>query len=84
MNYDYVVKCWDAINRTVSKKIEDAIKLYIKHEKINEIYNNETEVLKVPNIENIISVITNYVDKNISDHNKTYFNARLAQKKRID
>ena len=33
LKFDYVVKCWECINRTISKKIEDAIKIYAKYNK---------------------------------------------------
>ena len=49
-------------NRTVSKNIEDVIKLYTKHQKINSTYN-ETKVIEVSNIDNVIRVIDSYADK---------------------
>jgi phage anti-repressor protein len=84
LDYDYVIKCWDLINRTISKKVEDSIKLYAKHEKINATYNTETEVIEVANIDNIVKVINVYVDKNTAEYRKLFYDAKIAQKNELN
>ncbi|AYV76034.1 MAG: phage antirepressor protein [Terrestrivirus sp.] len=73
IKYDFVVKCFDTINRTLGKKIEDAFKLYIRHNKLQTVYNNETECFKTTdkiNIDKLIEVISKYVDFYINEYNK--------------
>jgi len=73
IKYDFVVKCFDTINRTLGKKIEDAFKLYIRHNKLQTVYNNETECFKTTdkiNIDKLMEIISKYVDFYINEHNK--------------
>lgn len=83
LNYVYVLKCWNSINRTVSKKIEDCIKLYIRHAKIDHRHNNETEVFKTDNINSVIEVINKYVEKYTKEYNDQFKNAKLEQKNEL-
>ncbi|CAH6421817.1 Hypothetical protein KVN_LOCUS505 [uncultured virus] len=80
LKYNYVVKCWETINRTISKKIEDDIKLFMNHCGYNFSYDNETELFKMDNLENIIKIFDKYVNKHIQEHRKQYQDESLTQK----
>lgn len=82
-NYQYVIKCWDCINRSISKNIEDAFKLYAKHGKIDHKLNNEKEIIKTNNIDLIIQVINKYVEKYVKEHKDKFKSSRLEQKNEL-
>ena len=83
IGYDYVIKCWDCINRTVSAKIENAVKKYIKINKMSDIYKKQTEILKIDNINDIIDIFNRYVDIHVTVYNDQFKNAYMTQKLNI-
>lgn len=82
-NYEYVVKCWDTINRTVSKKIEDSVLLYVKHEKINHKMGNEKELIKTNDIDKMIKVMNGYVEKHTKMYKDQFKSVELEQQNEI-
>ena len=82
-DYEYVLKCWKSINRTVGKKIEDCIKLYIRHSKIDYKLNNETELFKTDNINLVIQVINKYFEKYTKDYTNQFKNAEIEQQNEL-
>lgn len=79
LGYQYVIKCWDCINRTVSKQIEDDIKRYCKVKKINSIYEGQTEIIKTDKIDDIIIVFNEYVTKRVDEYEGSFKNKQLEQ-----
>lgn len=79
LDYNYPVKCWDAKNRSISKAIEDDIKLYMKHNKLSKIYNKETEVFESDNIYNILTTFNKYVEKHINEYQKQFVDEKMKQ-----
>ncbi len=77
--YDYVVKCWMAVNRTIGKRIEDHIKMYMKEHKFKYNYENSTEIFETINIDPIIDVINKYVKDHVQEYNKQFNDAKLQQ-----
>jgi hypothetical protein len=80
LNYDYVINCWDCINRTVSKKIEEDIKRYCKVNKINTNYGKETEIIKTNNIDEYVKIFKGYVIKRVGEYENKFTDKRLEQK----
>ena len=80
LKYQYVIKCWDSTNRTVSKKIEDNIKRYIKVNKFNHQYEGQTEIIKTNDIDKLIKVFDVYVSNEITEYNDIFRNKELEQK----
>jgi len=80
LKYDYVVKCWDCKNRSISTKIENAIKIYARLHEINIIYEKQTEIIKIDDINPLIKMFDNYVKKQIDEHNSQYKNVKLEQR----
>lgn len=78
-NYNYVIKCWECINRTVSKQIEDAIILYAHHARISHQINKDKELIKTTNIQEFIKNIDNYVEKHIAKYKQQFRDAILEQ-----
>lgn len=83
LNYDYVVKMWSCDDRSVSKNIEDNIKLYIKHKKIGIIYKNHSEIFQTDDLFSILTTIDDYHKIFCEQNKKRYQDARLTQKKEI-
>ncbi len=77
--YQYVVKCWDCTNRTVSRKIENDIKKYIRINKLQRTYNKATEVLEIDEILCILEVFNQYVDIHNAEYENKFINKRLEQ-----
>jgi phage anti-repressor protein len=83
LNYECVIKLWSCDNRSVSKKIEDNIKLYIKHQKIGVTYKTQVEIFKTDNIDKILDIINGYHTTFSEENKKLYQDSRLTQKKEI-
>lgn len=82
-NYECIVKMWSCDDRSVSKNIEDNIKLYIKHQKIGIVYKGHSEIFQTDNLEKVITTVNDY-HKTFSESNKKkYQDERLSQKKEI-
>lgn len=81
LKYKYVVKCWDCTNRTIAKKVEDIIKKYMKINKLNSIYENQTEIFKIDNINELIIIFDKYVNNETTEWNKILIDAQLQQEK---
>jgi hypothetical protein len=79
LNYNKIIKVWDVSNRTIGKKIEDAVKLYANQNKIKSSYLNETEIIKTNEIAPIIKIIDDYVSKYIVEYNNIFVDFRLKQ-----
>ena len=80
LKYDYIVKCWDCKNRSISTKIENAIKIYTRLHELNIIYEKQTEIIKIDDINPLIKMFDNYVKKQVNDHNDQFKNVELEQK----
>jgi len=72
-----VIKCWDAINRTVSKRIEDAIYSYVEHRYIKGTFENQTEIIETDNIDLVIKKIDDFVIYFSEEHYKIYRDENL-------
>jgi len=83
IGYDYIVKCWDCLNRTVSAKIENAIKKYNKINNLNDIYKKLTEILKVDNIDNMIDIFNKYINIYVTEYNDKFKSEYMIQKLNI-
>lgn len=84
LKYDYVVKCWDCINRTISKNVEDAVKLYTKYNKmVNKQYARETEIIETTDLEGLIKKFSAYVIHFTNEYKKEFRNQELEQKKEL-
>jgi phage anti-repressor protein len=83
LNYECVIKLWSCDDRSVSKKIEDNIKLYIKHQKIGVTYKTQVEIFKTDNIDKILDIINGYHTTFSEENKKLYQDSRLTQKKEI-
>lgn len=75
-----MIKCWDCLNRTVSKKVEDDIKRYFKVNKLNTTYEGQTEIIKSNKIDDIIKIFDGYVDKRVDEYDQLFTNKELEQK----
>ena len=80
LEYDYVVKCWDCKNRSISTQIENAVKIYIRLHNLNFIYKQQTEIIKIDDIEPLIKMFDNHVKKQVDIDNNQFKNAELDQK----
>lgn len=80
LKYKYIVKCWDCINRTVSKKIEDDVKRYFRINKLNSEYDGNTEVIKTNQIKEVINIFDKYVKLRVDEY-KELFNDRKYEQK---
>ena len=83
LGYKAVVKIWICQNRSVTKKIEDNIKLYIKHQKINGTYKTATEVFDVPDPASMIKVIDGYLATFTEEYRKMFQDEKLRQENAI-
>jgi len=83
LKYDYVVKCWECINRTISKQAEDAIKIYAKYNKLSISIDNEKELIQIDNMDEIIKRFTRYVNHFIKEYKKDFRDQYLEQKKEL-
>ena len=83
LNYKYVIKCWDCTNRTVSKKVENDIKRYLRTNKLKSVYKNLTEVLETDNINNIVKIFDQYVTRHITEYENQFKDKRLEQQLEI-
>ncbi len=72
-----VIKCWNAINRTVSKRIEDAIYSYVEHRYIKGVFENQTEIIETDNIDLVIKKIDDFVIYFSEEHYKIYRDENL-------
>jgi predicted GIY-YIG superfamily endonuclease len=70
LKYDYVIKCWDCRNRTVSKGVEDSIKLYAKINKLKKVYMNHSETIETNNVDKFVKVIDDYVQIGLKEYRK--------------
>lgn len=80
LKYEYIIKCWDCLNRTVSKKIEDNIKRYCKVNKLNIIYEGQTEIIESNKIDDVIKIFDGYVSKRLDEYNQQFVNKELEQR----
>lgn len=83
LHYSHVIKCWDCVNRTVSKQIENDIKKYIKYNKLNKIYKKQTEIIQTDSVYSIVDTFNIYVDKHIIEYNNKFKNIQLEQELNI-
>nr|QBK88637.1 MAG: hypothetical protein LCMiAC01_03150 [Mimivirus LCMiAC01] len=82
-NYNYVVKCWDCTNRTVSTKIENNVKNYIKYNNLRGTYNKQTEIIETDDIMYVINIFNTYVDKHNANYEDHFKNKHLEQELNI-
>lgn len=74
-----VVKIWDGINRSITLRVEDNIKLYTKYNKINIKKGTSTELFKTDNILKMIEIIDGYVGEATKDHYVQISDRKLSQ-----
>jgi hypothetical protein len=82
-----IIKCWDAINRTVSKKIEDNIKDYTKHRGIQVKYKGRGSDMKqgIEFFETVnIGAIHQIIEKFVNDRINEYFDQFINTEKKQD
>jgi len=79
IGYDYVIKCWDCFNRSITKEVEDDIKRFIKFHKINRIYKGQTEVFEHNDINAILLQFDKYVADAVDHNNNTTTAINLSQ-----
>lgn len=80
LKYKYVIKCWDCINRTVSKRVEDDIKRFLKINKLNCEYKGNFEIIKTTQIEKIIDILNQYVTMRTDEYKKLFNDQKYEQK----
>lgn len=79
LKYTGVVKIWDGLNKTITTKVENNIKMYIKYNKINIKKNGQTELFKSNDILKIIKVIDDYVEEFTKNHYEQINDRKLTQ-----
>lgn len=80
LEYDYVVKCWDCKNRSISTQIENAVKTYIRLHKLNFIYKQQTEIIKINDMNPLIKMFDNYVTEQVKEYNDHFKNEEIGQR----
>ncbi len=78
LDYKYVVKLWNCVNRTISKRVEDGVKSYFVYNNRSLRYKNNTEVFALETKEEI-KKMTDLIDKYVDIEIKKYNNANVSQ-----
>jgi len=83
LDYQYVVKCWDCSNRTISSAIESNIKVYSRINKIKRIYKGQTEIIKTNNIDGLIKVFNDCVNDGLNGYKEIIGNREMELKNEL-